>query len=153
MNDDTAPLQRRQRKSARPTPIWQSRLFSERRAKDDAPTGRRLRRRPVDDAVLQQKRALADQLFGLCERARHVVRERGGDNAVALERIAELSFIVSYWDSEVTPEGDTAECADSGRLEESRDSLAAMALATEVARLLAGESGTPDQDAGSSREE
>jgi hypothetical protein len=87
---------------------------------------------------------LADQLFDLCEKASHAVRERGGDNAKDLERIAELSFIVSYWDSEVSPEGEAGAAFE--RLEESRDCLAAMLLASEVAQLASREESRLGQD-------
>jgi hypothetical protein len=88
----------------------------------------RLRRFP-DRTLLQEKRALADHLLDLCEKAELALRRRGGDIAADLQQIDDLGFIVSLMDSEMSP-GITRE-----RLEELRDYLEAMVLAIEVARV------------------
>jgi hypothetical protein len=120
----------------KPIPISDSRLFRQRRESEAATRASRDRpRRDEEAALLQQKRALADQMFDLCERASEAARKRGGEVADDLERIAELSFLVSYWDSETAPEADAG--SPVRRLEESRDFLAAMALASDVAQLAA----------------
>ena len=122
-----------------PTPIWQSKLYRQRHATagvsgltHDRP------RRFLEATLLQEKRELADRLFNLCDRAEQAVRERGGDMEDELEWIAELSFIVSYWDSETAPEMGVR--GPFEHLGESRDYLAAMVLASEVARLAHGSS-------------
>jgi hypothetical protein len=117
-----------------PIPIWQSRLYRQRRARGGA-SGLNCERagRFVEATLLQEKRGFADRLFNLCDKADEAVRQRGGDVADELERIAELSFIVSYWDSETAPEIGVR--GPFEHLGESRDYLAAMVLASEVARL------------------
>jgi hypothetical protein len=120
----------------KPIPISDSRLFRQRRESEAGTRASRDRPRRGDDGtLLRQKRALADQLFDLCERASEAARRRGGEVADELERIAELSFLVSYWDSETAPEVDAS--GPVRRLEESRDFLAAMVLASDVAQLAA----------------
>ncbi len=115
-------------------PIWQSRLYRQRRARGAASGLNRERAgRFVEATLLQEKREFADRLFNLCDKADEAVRQRGGDVADELERIAELSFIVSYWDSETAPEISVR--GPFEHLGESRDYLAAMVLASEVARL------------------
>lgn len=128
------PLKCGQSRQSDPTPIWQSRLYRQRRARGSASGLTRDRaRRFVEVAVMQEKRELADRLFSLCDKADEAIRKRGGDVADELERVAELSFIVSYWDSETAPE--VGVWGPFEHVGESRDYLAAMLLASEVARL------------------
>jgi hypothetical protein len=87
--------------------------------------------------LLREKRALADHLLDVCEKAELALRRRGGEIAGDLQQIDDLGFIVSLMDSEMSP-GVTRE-----RLEELRDYLEAMVLAIEVARV----AGTLDQQA------
>ena len=116
------------------TPIWQSKLYQQRRANGSTFRIAGGGPRRFDDAtVLREKRQFADRLFDLCDRADQAVRQRGGDVEDQLERIAELSFIVSYWDSETAPE--VGVWGPFERLGESRDYLAAMVLACEVTKL------------------
>jgi len=118
-------------------PIWQSKLYQQRRVSAEASRIQGTGSRPLDDAtLLREKRALADRLFDLCDRADQAVRRHGGDVEDQLERIAELSFIVSYWDSETAPE--MGVWGPFVRLGESRDYLAAMVLACEVTKLAEG---------------
>lgn len=119
-----------------PATIADIRDFQRRRMQGvEARSTARRSRRADDAAVLRQKRALADQLFELCARASEAVRTRGSGTADDLERIAELSLVVSYLDAETEPEAELTRAAS--RLEESRDFLAAMALASDITRLLA----------------
>lgn len=118
-----------------PTPIWQSKLYQERRERADAIRLARSRmRRSREAELLREKRVLADRLFDLCEAAQRAVHDRGGDPSEALAQIAELSFIVSYWDAETVEE--EGEGLPAERLDDSRDLLAALVLASEVTKLL-----------------
>jgi len=131
----TALLRHAQPHHSRPAPISNLRDFRERRQRDvEGRSSASRPRRADDEGLLRQKRALADQLFALCEQASEAVRERGGAVADDLERIAELSLIVSYWDAETGPQVETPRPVS--RLEDSRDFLAAMALASDIARLV-----------------
>jgi hypothetical protein len=126
---ESRPAQQRLRTQG-PTPIWESKLYRERRAIGVAKELKRERlRRFPDRTLLQEKRALADHLLDLCEKAELALRRRGGDIAADLQQIDDLGFIVSLMDSEMSP-GITRE-----RLEELRDYLEAMVLAIEVARV------------------
>jgi hypothetical protein len=128
------PLKCGRGRQSGPIPIWQGRLYRQRRARGGASgLNREQAGRFVEATLLQEKREFADRLFNLCDKADEVVRQRGGDMADELERIAELSFIVSYWDSETAPEVGVR--GPFEHLGESRDCLAAMVLACEVARL------------------
>ena len=114
-----------------PIPIWQSRLYQQRRAEQVASKIRQERmKRFHDGTLLREKRALANYLFELCGKAESVLRHRGGDIDDDLERIADLHFIVDTMDAERP--GLQAE-----RLEELRDCLEAVVLAIQVARVAA----------------
>jgi hypothetical protein len=120
----------REEQGVAPTPIWQSRLYQQRRAQQIASRIAQDRARRVKDGSLfREKRALADHLLRLCEQAELVLRRRGGDIAADLERIDDLGFIVNSLDAEMTP-GTSLE-----RLEELRNYLEAMVLAIEVSRV------------------
>jgi hypothetical protein len=117
-------------RALRAIPISESRLFRERRARGVAKEIKRERlRRFTDQTLLREKRALADHLLDVCEKAELALRRRGGDITADLQQIDDLGFIVSLMDSEMSP-GVTRE-----RLEELRDYLEAMVLAIEVARV------------------
>ncbi len=119
-----------QARTLRAIPISESRLFRERRARSVAKEIKRERlRRHTDQTLLREKRALADHLLDVCEKAELALRRRGGEIAGDLQQIDDLGFIVSLMDSEMSP-GITRE-----RLEELRDYLEAMVLAIEVARV------------------
>jgi hypothetical protein len=119
-----------QPRALRAIPISESRLFRERRARGVAKEIKRERlRRFTDQTLLREKRALADHLLDVCEKAELALRRRGGDIAADLQQIDDLGFTVSLMDSEMSP-GVTRE-----RLEELRDYLEAMVLAIEVARV------------------
>jgi hypothetical protein len=131
----TELLQHAQPHQPRPARIANLRDFRQRRERNvECRSVPSRSRRTDDEALLRQKRALADQLFALCEQASEAVRERGGAVADDLERIAELSLIVSYWDAETGPQIEMTRTVS--RLEDSRDFLAAMALASDIARLV-----------------
>ena len=128
------PLGSGQGRQGGPIPIWHSRRYRERQARNRASGAARYQAGRFDDAaLLREKRELADRLFDLCERADGAVRRRGGDISGELDRIAELSFIVSYWDSETPAEAGVVRPLE--RLGESRDYLAAMLLASEIGGL------------------
>jgi hypothetical protein len=121
---------------AGPTPIWHSRLYQKRRAQAAAYRLRRKRLQQFSDgSLLKEKRALADHLLRLCEKAERALRRRGGDIAGDLERIQDLEFTVGMLDSEAGPH------VELDRFEELRSYLEAMVLAIEVARV-AGALGT-----------
>jgi hypothetical protein len=79
--------------------------------------------------LLKEKRALADHLLRLCEKAARALRRRGGDIGGDLERIQDLEFMVGMLDSEAGPH------VELERFEELRSYLEAMVLAIEVARI------------------
>ena len=113
-----------------PIPIWESKLYRERRARAVARKFQRDRLKRVEDGrLLIEKRAFVDHLLDLCDRAELALRRRGGDIAGDLEQIDDFGFIVSLLDSEMTPG------TRRDRLEELRDYLEAMVLAIEVANL------------------
>jgi hypothetical protein len=113
-----------------PIPIWESKLYRERRARTVATKFKRDRLKRVEDGRLfREKRAFVDHLLDMCDRAELALRRRGGDIASDLEQIDDLGFIVSLMDSEMGP-GTRRE-----RLEELRDYLEAMVLAIEISKL------------------
>jgi len=121
-----------------PIPIWESKLYRERRARTVATKFKRDRLKRVEDGRLfREKRAFVDHLLDVCDRAELALRRRGGDIASDLEQIDDLGFIVSLMDSEMGP-GTRRE-----RLEELRDYLEAMVLAIEISKLAS----TLDRDA------
>jgi hypothetical protein len=125
-----APRQQRLSKHDGPIPIWQSKLYQTRWARDIVTKIRRNRvERFNDGTLLLENRALTDRLFDLCEEAERLVRRRRGDVTQDLERIDDLSFILTLLDSEMNP-GITLD-----RLEELQEWLEVMILAVEVARL------------------
>jgi len=120
----------RERRHGCPIPIWESKLYRERRAIAVAMKFKRNRLRQFGDKrLLQEKRAFVDHLLDVCDKAELALRRRGGDIAGDLEQIDDLGFIVSLMDSEMSP-GTRRE-----RLEELRDYLEAMVLAIEIAKL------------------
>ena len=129
---------RKEERRGGPIPIWESKLYRERRARTVATKFKRDRLRRVEDGRLfREKRAFVDHLLGMCDKAELALRRRGGNIAGDLEQIDDLGFIVSLIDSEMGP-GTRRE-----RLEELRDYLEAMVLAIEIAKL----SNTLDRDA------
>jgi hypothetical protein len=113
-----------------PIPIWQSKLYQVRWARDLVTKIRQNRAERFNDGtLLLENRLLTDRLFDLCGEAERAVRRRGGDVARDLERIDDLSFILTLIDSEMNP-GIALE-----RLEELQEWLEAMVLAAEIARL------------------
>jgi hypothetical protein len=85
--------------------------------------------RLASGAAIREKRAYAEHLLDLCERAEEALRKRGGDIVDDLECIQDLQLAVSTLDAEGGGSGDPE------RLEESRMYLKAMVLAIEVARV------------------
>jgi hypothetical protein len=125
-----APARAGKGRSAGPIPIWESRLYRERRARGLATKIRQGRvKRLEDTTLLREKRRLADHLLHVCEKAQLALQLRGGDIGCDLQQIDDLGVIVSLMDSEMH--------AGTGRerLEELRDYLEAMVLAIEVARV------------------
>jgi len=113
-----------------PTPIWESRLYRERRARETAVALRRRRLGRIHDAeLLREQRALVDHLLDLCERAELSLRRRGGNIAADLEALENLTFTVSMIDSEMSAE------IKRDRLEELRGYIEAMVMVVEVARI------------------
>jgi hypothetical protein len=120
---------RAERPGTGPIPIWRSRMYRQGRAQAIA---HRLRverqRRLANGAAVREKRAFAEHLLDVCERAEETLQRRGGDIVDDLECIQDLQLVVSTLDAE----GGTG---DPERLEEARTYLKAMVLAIEVARV------------------
>lgn len=113
-----------------PTPIWESRLFRERRARETALKIRQLRLRQAEDEELfREKRALADHVLDVCDMAELALRRSGGEIEADLEQIDNLSFTVTLMDSEMSPG------VQRERLEELGGYLEAIVLGMQVAKL------------------
>ena len=118
-------------RSTGPTPIWHSKLYQQRRVYEIASRIRQDRMKRFEDGTyLREKRAFADHLLTLCDKAQRILQRQGGDIADDLERIDDLEFIVGVLDAEGSN-------TDLEGMLELRNHLEAMVLAIEVARVAA----------------